>query len=158
MTSAFLTLMKGQGHTTRSKVTDVEVSAFSECFLLMILSLWISIPMSENKFQFVVSWWVFLCSTFTKWKKKNFTNTFVWSVFFFCEIKKQYMLWFHFTATGSYITFRFIEFQEKNRYRVVCGQYRGKMITIEYLTYHKVNITCKRWQTWRCLRSLNASC
>ena len=34
MTSAFLTLIKGQGHTTRSKVTDVEVSAFSECFLL----------------------------------------------------------------------------------------------------------------------------
>ena len=33
MTSAFLTLTKGQGHTTRSKVTDVEVSAFSECFL-----------------------------------------------------------------------------------------------------------------------------
>ena len=33
MTSAFLTLMKGQGHTTRSKVTVVEVSAFSECFL-----------------------------------------------------------------------------------------------------------------------------
>ena len=33
MTSAFLTLTKGQGHTTRSTVTDVEVSAFSECFL-----------------------------------------------------------------------------------------------------------------------------
>ena len=30
---AILTLMKGKGHTTRSKVTDVEVSAFSECFL-----------------------------------------------------------------------------------------------------------------------------
>ena len=26
-------MTKGQGHTTRSKVTDVEVSAFSECFL-----------------------------------------------------------------------------------------------------------------------------
>ena len=36
MTSAFLTLMKGQDHTTRSKVTDAEVSAFSECFLLLI--------------------------------------------------------------------------------------------------------------------------
>ena len=34
MTSAFLTLTKGQGHTTRSMVTDVEVSAFCECFLL----------------------------------------------------------------------------------------------------------------------------
>ena len=34
MTSAFLTLRKGQDHTTRSNVTDVEVSAFSECFLL----------------------------------------------------------------------------------------------------------------------------
>ena len=31
MTLAFLTLAKGQGHTTRSKVTDVEASAFSEC-------------------------------------------------------------------------------------------------------------------------------
>ena len=33
MTAASLTLTKGQGHTTRSKVTDVEVSAFSKCFL-----------------------------------------------------------------------------------------------------------------------------
>ena len=33
MTSAFLTLTKGQGHTIRLKVTDMEVSAFSECFL-----------------------------------------------------------------------------------------------------------------------------
>ena len=33
MSSAFLTLTKGQGHTTRSKVTEYEVSAFSECFL-----------------------------------------------------------------------------------------------------------------------------
>ena len=32
MTSAVLTLTKGQGHTISSKVTDVEVSAFSECF------------------------------------------------------------------------------------------------------------------------------
>ena len=39
MTSAFLTLTKGQGHTTRSKVTDVEVSAFSECFLLYLSSI-----------------------------------------------------------------------------------------------------------------------
>ena len=37
MTSAFLTLTKGQGHSTRSKVTDVEVSAFSECFLFVNL-------------------------------------------------------------------------------------------------------------------------
>ena len=37
MTSAFLTLTKGQGHTTTSKVTDVEVSAFSECFLLNLI-------------------------------------------------------------------------------------------------------------------------
>ena len=36
MTSAFLTFTKGQGHTTRSKVTDVEVSAFSECFLFTL--------------------------------------------------------------------------------------------------------------------------
>ena len=34
MTSGFLTLTKGQSHTTRSKITDVDVSAFSECFLL----------------------------------------------------------------------------------------------------------------------------
>ena len=33
MTSAFLTLTKCPGHTTRSKVIDVKVSAFSECFL-----------------------------------------------------------------------------------------------------------------------------
>ena len=33
ITLAFLTLTKGQGHTSRSKDTDVEVSAFSECFL-----------------------------------------------------------------------------------------------------------------------------
>ena len=33
MTSAFFTLTIGQGHTTWLKVTDVEVSAFSECFL-----------------------------------------------------------------------------------------------------------------------------
>ena len=39
MTSAFLTLMKGQGHTTRSNVTDVEVSAFSECFLFIMTSM-----------------------------------------------------------------------------------------------------------------------
>ena len=36
MTSAFLTLTIDQGHITRSKVTDVDVSAFSECFLLFI--------------------------------------------------------------------------------------------------------------------------
>ena len=35
MTSDCLTLTKGQGHTTRSKVTDVEVFEFSECFLLV---------------------------------------------------------------------------------------------------------------------------
>ena len=35
MSSALLTLTKGQGHTTRSKVTDVEVSTFSECFLFL---------------------------------------------------------------------------------------------------------------------------
>ena len=35
MTSAFLTLRKGHGQTTRSSVTDVEVSAFSECFLFV---------------------------------------------------------------------------------------------------------------------------
>ena len=28
-----LTLTKGQGHTKRSKITDMDVSAFSECFL-----------------------------------------------------------------------------------------------------------------------------
>ena len=39
MTPAFLTLTKGQGHTTRSKITDVEVSAFSECFLLSLCAL-----------------------------------------------------------------------------------------------------------------------
>ena len=39
MTSAFLTLTKGEGHTTRSKVTYVEVSAFSECFLFIIISI-----------------------------------------------------------------------------------------------------------------------
>ena len=39
MTSAFLTLTKDQGHTTRSKVTDVEVSAFSKCFLFIIIIL-----------------------------------------------------------------------------------------------------------------------
>ena len=32
MASAFLTLTKGQSHTTRSNVTYVEVSAFSEGF------------------------------------------------------------------------------------------------------------------------------
>ena len=31
--TAFLTLTQGQGHNSRSKVTYVEVSAFSECFL-----------------------------------------------------------------------------------------------------------------------------
>ena len=36
MTSAFLTLTTGQGHTTRSNFTDVEVSAFSECFLFWL--------------------------------------------------------------------------------------------------------------------------
>ena len=34
MTSVFLTLTNGQGLTTRSKVIDVQVSAFSERFLL----------------------------------------------------------------------------------------------------------------------------
>ena len=37
MTSAFLTLKKGQGHTTGSNVTDVEVSACSEFFLFFFL-------------------------------------------------------------------------------------------------------------------------
>ena len=36
MTSAFLTLTKDQGHSTSSKVTDVEISALSECFLFVI--------------------------------------------------------------------------------------------------------------------------
>ena len=36
MTTAFLTLTTGQGHTTRSNVTAVEVSAFSECFLFSL--------------------------------------------------------------------------------------------------------------------------
>ena len=36
ITSAVLTLRKGQGHTTRSNVTDVEVSAFFECFLFFV--------------------------------------------------------------------------------------------------------------------------
>ena len=31
-----LTLTLGQGHNSRSKVTDVEVSAISECFLFQI--------------------------------------------------------------------------------------------------------------------------
>ena len=31
-------------------------------------------------------------------------------------------------------------------------------ITSPFLTLSKVNITCQRSQTWRCLRSLNASC
>ena len=35
MTSAFWILTKGQGHTIRSKITDVEMSAFSECFLFV---------------------------------------------------------------------------------------------------------------------------
>ena len=35
MTSALLTLTKGQGYTTRLKVTDV--GAFSECFLSSLL-------------------------------------------------------------------------------------------------------------------------
>ena len=34
MTCAFLTLTEGQGHTLRSKVTDVDVSAFNERFLV----------------------------------------------------------------------------------------------------------------------------
>ena len=38
MTSAFLTLTKGLGYTTRSKITDVEVSAFYECFNSIFLS------------------------------------------------------------------------------------------------------------------------
>ena len=36
--SAFLTLTKGQGHNSRSKVIDVEVSAFSECFLFSMFT------------------------------------------------------------------------------------------------------------------------
>ena len=35
--SLFLTLTYGQGHNSRSKVTDMEVSAFSECFLLFLI-------------------------------------------------------------------------------------------------------------------------
>ena len=34
-----MTLTYSQGHISRSKVTDVEVSAFSECFLFSILTL-----------------------------------------------------------------------------------------------------------------------
>ena len=37
MTSFFLTLMESQSHTSRSKVTDVEVSTFSGCFLFCFL-------------------------------------------------------------------------------------------------------------------------
>ena len=36
MTSAFLTLTKGNDYTTNSKVTDVEVSVFSEYFLFLV--------------------------------------------------------------------------------------------------------------------------
>ena len=50
MTSAFLTLTKGQGHTTGSNVTDVEVSAFS-CSISdvkrTILSIWFSLLVSK---------------------------------------------------------------------------------------------------------------
>ena len=38
ITLAFLTLTKRQGHTWRSNITDVEESAFSECFLFAIFS------------------------------------------------------------------------------------------------------------------------
>ena len=41
MTSAYLTLTKDQGHITKSKVTVelvVEVSAFSECFLVSVFT------------------------------------------------------------------------------------------------------------------------
>ena len=37
MTSAFLSLTKGQSHTAKPKVTDMEVSALSECFLFLHL-------------------------------------------------------------------------------------------------------------------------
>ena len=39
MTEAFLALTKGQGHTTKSNVTDMEVSAFSEWFLFYSFNL-----------------------------------------------------------------------------------------------------------------------
>ena len=47
MSLSFLTLMKGQGHTTKSKVTDVEGSEFFECFLFCRF-------FSSNKYIFFI--------------------------------------------------------------------------------------------------------
>ena len=59
MTSAFLTLANGQGHTIRSKVTDVEVSAFSECFLFSAFSYFDFFPHMN------------LCMVYEKWLDKK---------------------------------------------------------------------------------------
>ena len=50
MTSAFFTLTKGQGHTTMSNVTDVEVSAFSEWFLFIVIffQIYCNIPIDDS--------------------------------------------------------------------------------------------------------------
>ena len=54
MTSAFLTLTKGEGHTTRSKVTDVEVSAFSEQLLVCVVCLKLLMIFTPS---FLTRWW-----------------------------------------------------------------------------------------------------
>ena len=54
MTSAFLTLTKGQGHATRSKVTDVEVSAFSECFLFFFVIFISLVSVNQHFFPLMI--------------------------------------------------------------------------------------------------------
>ena len=44
-------MTKGQGHNSRSKVTDVEVSAFSECFLF---PLFLQSPIHNSKYKIII--------------------------------------------------------------------------------------------------------
>ena len=89
MTSAFFTLRKGQGHTTRSNVTDVEVSAFTECFLFFHIFFYIS--KQKRLFRLVIQFhWLFIrqcvrkCQPIFVWQKYNYFSFVYYVQHLFC--------------------------------------------------------------------------
>ena len=79
MISAFLTLTKGQGSTTRSKVTDVEMSAFSECFLLIYLLIFEALKLNSMYNYVILSeWFSDLKINCVDLLSKDFVDKYVW--------------------------------------------------------------------------------
>ena len=90
MTSAFLTLTKGQDHTTRSKVKDVEVSAFSECFLSILFYsilfysiLFYSILFYSILYYCTIFNYILFCSNFSFFYSILFYSILYYSTLFF---------------------------------------------------------------------------